>query len=360
MRKLHIRAVKPGDILAMPVYSENGNVLIGAGVTLTDRYIERLIHLGVDTLYIEDPMTEDIVPEDAIHDETRRQAVQSVYKAMNSLTDQKTLKSRVLSPHLGSEFRKIFGSILADLAGRKEVLVNLTNLHVADGYLFQHSVNVAVLAGIIGMAKGYNRYQLEELGVGALLFDIGMAQIPKELLNRNGPLTAEERKLIEKHTEAGFQLLRGQFDISIVSAHCALQHHERYNGTGYPRGLKKNEIHEYAQIVALADVFDALVSSRSYRKRYTPNEAIEYLFAAGNTLFDLELIRLFCRNIAIYPVATTVKLNTGHVAVVLENNPLAVHRPIVRIIQEPDGTDPASPYEIDLSYDYNMTIVQVF
>jgi HD-GYP domain-containing protein (c-di-GMP phosphodiesterase class II) len=358
MRRVHINLVKTGEKLARPILRENGNVLLGAGIELNDKFIDRLRDMGIDMLYIEDGNTTDIIPDEIIRDETRKSAVETIYKSINTMMDTPATRGRAVAPELGRTFRNVFGTIMQDLVGRTDVMVSLTSIHGTDAYLFQHSVNVAILAGIMGLAKGYNRNQIEELGIGALLFDIGMTKLPKELVNKTSSLTPDERALMEKHTTEGFNILRQQHDISLLSAHCALQHHERYDGSGYPRGLKKDEIHEYAQIVALADVYDALTSPRSYRNRHTPSEAIEYLFAAGNTSFDIELIQLFCRHISIYPVATTVLLNTGQIGVVTANNSLAVHRPTVRILREADGTPLAEPYELDLKEDLHLMIVK--
>ncbi|QRG66026.1 HD-GYP domain-containing protein [Brevibacillus choshinensis] len=348
MRKLHISSVKPGDVIAKSVFLENGNVLLGMGVELSSRYIDRLVQLGIDTLYIQDKHTEDIIPEDVIRDETRKDAVDAVYKTMTTLMDQPQVKRRTSLPDFGSTFQKVFREIITDLSRRRDVLVNLSNLHVLDGYFFHHAVNVAVLAGVVGLAKGYNQQQLMELGIGALLFDIGMTQVPKELWNRKTELSEEERKRVQYHTEDGFNILRSQHNISVVSAHCALQHHERYDGSGYPRQLTDKNIHEYARIVAIADVYDALVSPRPFRSSYSPSDATEYLFATGNSFFDLDLLKVFLQHVAIYPVASTVQLSTGHVGVVSNVNSLAVNRPTVRILQEPDGSAVASPYEINL------------
>ncbi|MED1951857.1 HD-GYP domain-containing protein [Brevibacillus centrosporus] len=360
MRKLHISSVKPGDIVAKSVFLENGNVLLGLGVELTQRYIDRLVQLGIDTIYIQDKHTEDIIPEEAIRDETRKDAVDAVYKTMTGLMDQPLVKRRTSLPDFGSTFQKVFKEIITDLSSRRDVLVNLSHLHVLDGYFFHHAVNVAVLAGVVGLAKGYNQQQLMDLGIGALLFDIGMTQVPKELWSQKLELNAEERKRIQYHTEEGFNILRGQYNISVVSAHCALQHHERYDGTGYPRQLTDTNIHEYARIVAIADVYDALISPRPFRNSYSPSDATEFLFATGNSYFDLDLLKLFLQHVAIYPVASTVKLNTGQVGVVSQVNSLAVNRPTIRILQEPDGSNVASPYEINL-YEkewMSVTIVQ--
>jgi HD-GYP domain-containing protein (c-di-GMP phosphodiesterase class II) len=354
--KLRIQSVQPGNKVAKSIYTPNGNVLIGAGLELTERYIERLINLGIDTVYIDDPNTLDIIPDDLIRDETRKKAVEVIFKTMSTLMDQPFTRGRTSIPNLGSTFRSVFRDILGDLTMRKDILVNLANLHSLDGYFFHHSVNVAVLAGILGLAKGYNQNQLLDLGVGSLLFDIGMTQLPKELWNKSGPISNEERKRIQYHAEDGFNILRHQYDISLLSAHCAFQHHERYNGLGYPRKLQGEGMHEYAQIVAIADVYDALTSPRNFRDRHSPTEATEFLFAAGNNFFDIELVKLFLRHIAVYPIASTVQLNTGQIGVVSSIDPVAVHRPVIRIIQETPGISIASPYEIDLKSQFNLVI----
>lgn len=358
MRKVQIGMVKPGDKVARSIFQENGNVLLGEGVELNERYISRLRNLGIDYLFIEDELTEDIVAEDSIRDETRTQAVNLIYKTMNSFKDEIVTKGRTIAPDMGRQFRQVFGNIMQDLASRPNMLVNLTSIHSMDAYLFQHSFNVAVLSGIMGIAKGYNRMQLEELGIGALLFDIGMTRMPPKLLSQTGQLSADEQKLLRTHPIEGFNILRKYHDISIVSAHCALQHHERFNGSGYPRGLKQDEIHMYGQIIGLADTYDAMTSPRPHRKRYTASEAIEFLFAAGGTYFDLDLIKLFCNHISVYPVSTTLLLNTGQVVVVTHNNDLAVHRPRVRVIKEADGSKPKAPYDIELKNEVHLTIVK--
>jgi HD-GYP domain-containing protein (c-di-GMP phosphodiesterase class II) len=358
LRKVHIDYAKSGEAMARPIWSANGTVLIGVGIILNERYIERLKGFGIDYIFVDDLNTADIFPEETIRDETRKTAVENVYKTMMELSKAPDVRRKVAVPGMGQAYHNIFAEILVDLTSKKDLLFNLANLHVRDGYLFNHSVNVAVLAGIVGIAKGYNRNQLLELGVGALLFDVGMTQFPNDVWQVNKVFTSEERERIQKHTEEGFEMLRKHFDISLLSAHCAFQHHERYDGSGYPRGLKGNEIHEYAQIVSIADVYCALTSPRAYRKAYSPNEAIEFLYANGNQWFDLDLIKIFCSHIAIYPVATTVLLNTGQIGVVSVVNSVASHRPIIRIIAEAGGQRVSQAYEIDLSREMNIMVVQ--
>jgi len=343
---------RAGEKLAKPIWTENGSVLLGNGIELNDRFIERLKVMGVDYVYVEDGRTLDIIPEDLLRDETRKKSVEAVHRTMTTLMNEGLGTRNVALQNWGASFRSVFTSIMTELPNRGDVAVNLVNMHVKDGYLFHHAVNVAVLAGVLGLAKGYDANRMLDLGVGALLFDVGMTVFPDKLWQQSAELTDEQRGRLQKHTEEGYHMLRRQFDVSVVSAH------ERYDGTGYPRGLKGEEIHEFAQIVAIADVYDALTSPRPYRKRYSTNEAIEFLYANGNRWFNYELVKLFCKFIAVYPISTSVRLNTGQTAVVAHIDPAMSNRPVVRIMQEADGSNPAIDYEIDLRKHLNVTIVQ--
>lgn len=358
MRKVSIRVARPGQKLARDITTDKGHVLLRAGRELNAPLIDRLRTQGVDTLFIEDRLTEGIRPIETLEPEARSEAIRRIRHSMANISKDSTIPARAVIPSLGETFREIFRALLSSLSVREAMLINLTDLYVKDDYLFNQSINVAVLSIIMGISKGYNEQQLEELGVGALLADIGMVRLSAGLWNKAGTLTEEEWQHIRRHPEEGYQFLRSQPDIALASALCAAQHHERYDGEGYPYGLKGDEIHEYAQIIAIADVYSALTSTRKHRQRYTPGEAIEYLYAVGNRQFSLELLRLFCAQIAIYPVASTVKLNTGQTAVVAEVKPSLITRPTVRVISEPDGSA-ALPRDIDLSVQHNITIVNI-
>jgi HD-GYP domain-containing protein (c-di-GMP phosphodiesterase class II) len=342
----------------MPVFGVDGKVLLHKGVRVTSSYINALRKKGVNTLFIEDKHTTDINPKPIISAQVRQQAVRSVHQNVKKIITDDVIKGKVSSQDLGKEYQKVFKEILDHLLASDNLLFNLSDLFISKGYFYHHSVNVAVLAGIIGIAKGYSSQQLIDLGVGALLFDIGMTQIPEEILGQSGQLTIEEKQILESHTLIGYEMLKSQPNISLFSAHCALQHHERYDGGGYPLQRKRQEIHEYSRIVAIADVYDALTSSRNHRKQHSAQEAAEYLSAAGGSIFDFDLVKLFLRHIAIYPVSSTVKLNTGQIGVVSKLYSDTPLRPVVRIISEPNGEEVKNTYEIDLRKEISLTIVE--
>jgi putative nucleotidyltransferase with HDIG domain len=357
MRLLSIRQARPGMKLGRTIFTEDGKVLLGSGMVLTERLIEGLRRSGVDSIYIDDPRTSDIVVEDLIRQETRQAAVEVIEKTVKQITNSNKLARKISVKEMGLHFQQAFGSILDDLMRKEHIVVHLTTISSHSPSLYHHSINVAVLAAAVGMSLGYNRYQLMDLGVGAMLHDIGKVKLPAELLHKKERWNEEEMEIAKQHTMYGFDLLRKQRDISLLSAHVALQHHERLDGSGYPQGLKGKQIHEYAQIVAICDVYDSLTSPRPWRKRYMPQDALEYLMGAGGHLFEHHLIQAFRKHIAIFPLGSSVVLNTGEVGVVCKVDPDYCHRPMVRILKDGRGNDLRMPYEVDLKTQLNLFIV---
>ncbi|ASS74623.1 hypothetical protein CIG75_06335 [Tumebacillus algifaecis] len=345
------------SVLAKPVLDEKGMILVGAGVKLSERMITRLKQLGVSSLYIEDKRTDDIVIVDAVSDETRRSAVNTVYNSMLSMIETERGARRASRPQIGREISRVFQDILADLKANNSGLINLASIFTVDGYLYHHSVNVAILSTALGLAKGYGQKEITEIGVGALLHDIGCTKVPQEILNKPGRYSDLEYELMKKHAEWGYEMLREQDGVSLLSAHIAYQHHERNDGSGYPRGLKGDEIHEYSKIVGMCDVYEALTSKRFHREAFLPHEALEFILGGGTALFDLSLVRLFAKNVAVYPIGMTVKLNTDETAVVVSLNPEYPQRPVVRLLTDEYGRRLDSPYDIDLTKELTMMIV---
>jgi HD-GYP domain-containing protein (c-di-GMP phosphodiesterase class II) len=158
---------------------------------------------------------------------------------------------------------------------------------------------------------------VKDLGEGAILHDIGKLFIPDEILNKNGPLTDEEFELVRRHTNDGFEVLRRKRSISLFSAHVAYQHHERLDGSGYPRRLTGDDIHEFAKAVAIVDSYDAMTSDRAYRSALPPHEAISILVRETGGKYDRDLVGRFMKLVAMYPVGSVVRLSSGEVCTVV-------------------------------------------
>ncbi|HEY8528145.1 MAG TPA: HD domain-containing phosphohydrolase [Paenibacillaceae bacterium] len=397
MKEMSVRDLAPGQVLARPVLGRKGLVMLEAGTVLTERYINKLKDLGIARVYIKDRHDEeerrkvdekfssklgsvkretgswpfpgegfrgmtwsDLGPLPDIdkmkeNDRARKNACEEILR----LPDSDRLMGHVALSQQEARFRRLFRDVLHDIVNNREIADELGVLRQTDRFLFQHSMHVTLYAGVVGLTLNYDTDRIYDLTVGALLFDIGMTRLPIRLIKTNRQLTESERSVLKRHTSEGYQILSQMKGVSIESAKCALFHHERYKGTGYPFGLKWNDIPEYARIVAIADVYDALVSPRHHRQAYTPSEAMEYLFASGNNEFGLDLVQHFIRHVAAYPVSSVIRLSSGQVGVVARIPRSLPHRPTVKIIQEADGRRVPVPYEIDLTKQKTLVISSV-
>lgn len=362
MRLLPTLDCRPGMKLGKPVYTPEGNVLLGYRVELNPHIIQRLYTLGYEYVYIEDPQTDDIFIEDAIRIETRmavRTALTKVCQVL-SATPSAVADGRISLNKICAES---VTSLIRDLAEGREDTIMMMSVPQRSGnrimnHFIQNAVNVSVYATKLGMLQGYYGEELAALTIGAMLHDVGNFGVNPELLLKPAPLTEEEFEEVKKHTSIGFDMLRNQPGIPTLAATCALHHHERIDGSGY-FGLQGNAIHPFAQWVGLLDTYDALTHPRAYRQAYLPHEAMELLYISAATSFDRAKIELFRNKVAIFPVGLSVSLSTGEQGIVSKLNPSCKHRPIVRVLQDPSGSRLKSPYEVDLSSNLSVMIDRI-
>lgn len=349
MRLVNIEDLEPGFKLARNIYNADGRILLNAGVILTPTYIKRLNDLGVNAIYIKDifsQQTEDY--PDIISEHSRVETMTVLKKTFYNLKNDRKLNTRII--------QSTVNNLIDELLYNSYVLISLKDIHLFDDYTFAHSLNVCLLSLVTGITLGYDIKSLEKIGVGALLHDIGKTKISKTILNKPDNLTVEEYAKMKKHAELGFQILRQYPEISLLSAHIAYQHHERLDGSGYPRNLTKDEIHDFAKIVAVADVYDSLMSDRPYRPSYTFNQSLSILKSMAGHHLDPQIIEALASNIAVYPIGTLVELNTGSIGIVTDINKGYPTHPVVNIILEQENK--ALTYQkIDLSTQTSLRIV---
>ncbi len=341
MRRLRTENLKPNMVVARTIYDSDARILLQAGMLLTEKYIRRLTEKDISSVYIRDQFEDDAEVPDVVSDRTRLETIKVAKESFRNLENQRNLNVGMV--------KNMVKNIINDLLSKNEILIHLTDIRSFDDYTFAHSVNVCILSIITGLTMGYNDTKLRDLGVGALLHDVGKIKVDKEVLNKTSDLTSEEYSQIKKHSEYGFNMLREYPDISLLSAHIAFQHHERWDGQGYPRGLAGNDIHEYARIVAAADVYDALLADRPYRPAYSVSQAINILNRMSGNSLDPVCITALKANIAVYPIGTFVELNTGDIAVVVDVNKSAPTRPVIKIYYDKYQKAVSQPREIDLS-----------
>lgn len=359
MRLIKLDGCKTGTRLGKSIYQENGRVLLTKGTYLTDSLIEKLKKFHVFTVYVEDELSEGIEIVDAIPEELRVEAMNVITEGLDDIAGLNPHKSKLeqmaKSGRAVRSMQKIYKDILSSLTENKVALNLLATTKVYENHVFTHSLNVSLYACQLAIENGLPLKNIEEIGLGAMLHDLGKIYIPKEILNKPGKLTDEEFEQMKSHCELGFEQLKKIHEIPLPVAHCALQHHERLDGTGYPRGLQSSEIHKYAKILSVADVFDAVTSHREYRAAMLPHQALEILYGGSGTQFDSQQIQLFKNCIAIYPPGLTVKLNDGRKGIVSKYNFNAVGRPEIRILTDEEGRG-ILPFEIDLSSKKYLTV----
>lgn len=208
----------------------------------------------------------------------------------------------------------------------KNIIVNpdsmlwLSMIKNKDEYTVEHSLNVALLSIALGRAEGLNQDDLEVLGICAMLHDVGKVKIPDEILNKEGNLDQAEYEVMKMHTVHGKKMLMGTPNLPEAAVDVALYHHEKLDGTGYPRGLKKNEIPYLVKIVAIADAYDAMTSGRIYSDAKPAAEALKLLLETKDTHHDSELLNKFIDCIGVYPIGSIAELNTGEVGIVLPSD----------------------------------------
>ena len=222
--------------------------------------------------------------------------------------------------------------------------------------LITNLINVGVLATKVGVGLGYYGMELERLALAGLVHDIGLLAVPQSLVTKAGRLTPEERVVIEQHPELGYQALRKLGTTHDWLAEVVRQAHERWNGQGYPNKLKGRQINEFAQIIGVVDVFDALVSPRPYRRRFLPHEAVRELVVVERTAFPREVIKALVEQLSAYPIGTSVRLSTGELGSVIRVNTRFPLRPVVLIGEGP--TDGLAARQVDLSTSPRVTIIK--
>lgn len=333
MRAMTLDQIQPSTKLGKTLYANDGRILLHRGTELTSEYLAHLDELGFTALYIEDAASPDFEPVEPVSEKTRMMAVASVRDAFSSLKPNQGLK-------LNADWtgrRMLYNaanSIVSEVTANRNLCIQMMELRGGDGFTFAHSVNVCILGMALAQKLRTPHHRLVDLAIGLMIHDIGKLVLPEELRHPDNVETEEQKAAYEKHTQAGWGLLKDLGStFGAPSRIVALQHHERWDGLGYPRGLRGSEIHEFAQICAIANTYDLLTTTSAFGKRAEPHEALEYLMGCGGTYFSLPMVQAFLDVVAPYPLGTTVRLNTGEVGVVVSIPQGMPQRPVLALLE---------------------------
>ncbi len=354
MRLVAVDLIHDNDILGKSIYSADAALLLSSGVKLSPSMVKRLKMNNIYYVYIEDGLSDGIVPMSVIPDEVKIQAVSKVEKLMKKAFAQgNTQKCKLIDEKTVKEYKSIINDLFDILSNMPDRLYNMVELMGTDMYTYSHSINVAVLSIVIGLALKLDREKIQHMSLGALMHDIGKMQIPETLLNKPSGLSNNEFDIMKDHVTMGYELIKEDISLSGITKQIVYGHHERLNGTGYPRGLTAPNISTYTRIVSICDIFDAMTSDRVYQKQMPVYKAIDILMGEAIDRIDNEILKVFIANVAIYKPGETVLLEDGRKGIIVDVRKGFATRPIVRIIEDQLNQ---KPYEIDLKYDLSVFI----
>ena len=226
----------------------------------------------------------------------------------------------------------IVGEVIDSLASNEPAALTLAFLKRYDEYTYTHCINVNLYSLLLGKALGLERSELELLGIAAMFHDVGKGRVPNEVLNKPGKLTAGEFEIMKGHSLKGLDVLRDVKGLDESVLRGVVEHHERFDGSGYPHGFKADEIHPFARIIAISDVYDALTSVRVYKKAVTPAKTLSQMYKWKGTDFDPTYLNRFVRVMGVYPPGTMVQLEDLRFAIVLETNEDKPRHPKVKVL----------------------------
>jgi putative nucleotidyltransferase with HDIG domain len=268
---------------------------------------------------------------------------------------EKTLKTGYFTN--SCEIEDTVSALIMEILEKRRYIIHLAQIHRHHDDLFAHSINVCILATLTATALGlFEKSMLNTIALGAMFHDIGKVLIPKKILAKQDALTTEETEILKSHTRLGFELLRKNREIPLLCSHIAFQHHERFDGGGYPRRLVGEKIHQLANIVAIANEYDNIVADRPGQNGLEPHIAYEAIVSEVNRAFDPTIAKAFLSRIALYPVGTMVQLISGEIGVVIGAMPRMQHRPIIKVITDKGRNLLTEPFTIDLTNKENLTV----
>jgi len=406
LRKIRTRDLRDGMRFTKTVYIDKRNILVGPEVPVKKKDIERLLNWGINEVETAGELVSDSVPiapkPGSLQPGHRVEAVARMEADLRKLVEEQlrnrketvpvrdgmpagfrkrdTSHARSVAEYYGSwqedmeqfldcarndfriergEANRVVREIIEIAARERALLMPLMREPKRDNYLAVHSVNVAVYGAVLGESLSLEKDKMHNLVMGCLFLDIGMVRVPEAVTAKEGALGLEDIRAIHTHPVYGYQILVQQNGFPLDVGAIALEHHEKINGTGYPRKLSGVQISEFGRIVAILDTYEAMTGQRSYRDEYISFEAMKNVIASAQNNFDDRLLSMFLRQMGVYPIGSTVRLNNNAIGIVVATNPSLPMRPDIRIIRDEFG-DPVEEEEIvRLATESDILIVKV-
>lgn len=340
-----VSCCKAGDILAEDVINDKGVTLVSVNTAINQYIINRLLEMEIPNVWVYHP-AEMSAGRNANEkfEETKknyRQVILSVKEIIGDLsTGCKVDYQRIVD---------ISKMVLGGLNENNYMIRCLSDLKATDEYTYTHCVNVAFYSMLIAKWLDLPEFMIQETVQAGLMHDLGKVKIPDEILNKKGKLTEEEFEVIKKHSIYGYDLIKGVREFSESTKIAVLLHHERSDGSGYPYGISGDAIEQYARIISVADVFDAMTQDRVYKKKVTPFETFQMFLTIGISSFDTKVLNTFLKNLPSLYVGMNVVLNNGERGEIVYVPPQDITSPVIHTCSD----------FIDLSRENGIKLVDI-
>ncbi|MCH7482549.1 MAG: HD domain-containing protein [Chloroflexi bacterium] len=344
MRRISARYARPGMVLHRPVYDNAGILLFEPNTVLDTSRLEKLRLYTVGEIIVDDPRVADVPVQPLIGPELEAEAVRSLRDIVlesGETGEVHELLMRQLEKPIYAMARELFPDVIGE--------PNLSGAQTVEDYRFVRPIKVASMAMLLGRKSGYDMLKLSALGMAAALMDIRAKLSDEAAFALFEPMASPPAAHVAGHPVWGLAAVAAGGRASAEVQTAIAQHHERWDGSGYPKGLVGEAIFEPARIIAVADTYFDLVSVHPRRPAAMPHEAVEYVMGSSGELLAPALVEVFVREVPLYPTGVTVRLNTGELGIVSNGNLGFVGRPTVRICMDADSRPIKEPYDFDLS-----------
>ena len=340
----------------------------------TDKDVEKILKYGIRELYIdtekgldidaaptkqeadsEIQMELDQLSMPTENSEQRSRLSEEIARAKKLIKEAKRTTQRLMGDvKLGKQIEmhqveKIVEQMTESVLNNKDALISLLRIKTADEYTYMHSLAVSALCISFARELDFDADQIRQIGVGGLLHDIGKMKVPGEILNKPGPLTEKEFETMKSHVKEGDRILNESTNLDAACICVTAHHHERLDGTGYPEGLKGDQISRFGQVAAIVDIYDALSSERCYKVAMSPHVALRKLLEWSQSYLNRDLVEKFIAHVGIYPIGTLVRLKSGYIGVVIDQGEKGLLTPVVRAVCDAVQRRPIKPFVIDLA-----------
>jgi HD-GYP domain-containing protein (c-di-GMP phosphodiesterase class II) len=332
----------PGMRMAETIFNDYGAAIVAEDTILDEHIIAKISRLGIVKIKIYESEDSIVtVKNTELFSDQYYESVDIMKDVIHSISTGGKVDIESVSIATNN--------IISRINENRDIINSINQIKTTDEYTYTHSVNVSLLCMLFGKWLKYDFFKVRDLVYTGLLHDIGKGKIDPEILNKKEALNGEEFEEIKKHPLYSYQLAEEMTGLNDNILKGILMHHEKEDGTGYPLGIKGDQINEFAKIVSICDIYDAMTSNRSYRKKGSPFEVFEIFEKESYGLLDQRLVSVFLKNMSAYYIGDFVRMNSGEIGEIIYINPTVVSKPIIRVNER----------FIDLSREKNSKIMEL-